>query len=78
MERAAAKLRHTDTEGAGETHMFIHFLLVYKNVLIVLSEREGAEIGQQSHCEERLLIAMRFVTAMGVMIRCGLFNSGLA
>lgn len=58
-----------DREGA----VFIKFYWDVKFADCLLSKRERAEIGQQSHCEERLLIAVCFVTAMGVMIKCGLF-----
>ena len=42
----------------------------------LLSTWEGVEIGLQSYCEEWVLIAVGFVTTIGAIIKCGLFQSG--
>lgn len=72
---SGCKAETLDSEGAGEPNraVFIKFYWDVKFADCLLSKREGVEIGQQSHCEERLLIAVCFVTTMGVMIKCGLF-----
>lgn len=72
---SGSKAETLDSEGAKETHrvMFIKFYWDVKFADCLLSKREGVETAQQSHCEEWLLIAVCFVTAMGVMIKRGLF-----
>lgn len=53
--------------------MFIKFYGDVKFADCLLSEQERVETAQQSHCEEWLLIAVCFVSAMGAMIKHGLF-----
>lgn len=53
--------------------MFIKFYWDVKFADCLLSKWEETEIAQQSHFEEQLLIAVSFVAATGVMIKCGLF-----
>lgn len=69
------KAETLDIEVAGETHrvIFIKFYWDVKFADCLLSKREGVGAAQQSHCEEWLLIAVCFVTAMGVMIKRELF-----
>ncbi len=69
------KAETLDSKGAWDTNwaMFIKFYWDVKFADCLLSKREGGEIGRRSHCEEWLLIAVRCVTAMGIMIKCGLF-----
>lgn len=57
--------------------MFIKFYWDVKFADCLLFKQAGVEIGRQSHFEERLLIVVCFVTAMGVMIKCVSIRLGL-
>lgn len=72
---SGSKTETLDREEAWETYrtMFIKFYWDVKFADCLLSKWEETEIAQQSHCEEQLLIAVSFVAATGVMIKCGLF-----
>lgn len=69
------KAEKLDSEGAGDANpaVLTKFYGDVKFADCLLSIWEEVEIVQRSYCEELVLIAVCFVTTMGVMIKCGLF-----